>query len=195
MTPELRAIADRFMYETATLKHMLALFPEGAAEREVPGHAWTVRQHAGHLAESLHTYTEVLERWLAGAPPLEGFDPDAINAATAASHAETPLSELVSRFDSGIRALIGVMDRVPDEKLDEPFGPRTPLEVLHVFERHCLGHAIPLVQAVPEVRMDPLVLNWLLYATFSTDADKAWQSALYAEAREYVANLPQEEDE
>ena len=82
MTPELRAIADRFIYEQATLKHMTALIPEGAAERTVRGHmdGWTVRQLVAHLAEALHTYALFLDNLVAGRPPEFGVEAAALDS-------------------------------------------------------------------------------------------------------------------
>ena len=75
------------------------------------------------------------------------------------------------------------------------FGPAPLMETLRVFGGHCLGHAFPLVDALPEVRMDALVLNWLLEAEVEGEDREAWQAGLLAEAREYVASLPDEEED
>ena len=195
MTPELRAIADRFMYETAMLKHIVALLPEDALGRPVPGHEWAVRQHLGHLAHSSHVYREPVRRWLAGEDPLAGWDPDAINAETARAHATIDRRGLLDMFDAGINGLVRSFASIPDGKMAEPFGPREPLQVFRAFEGHTQTHAIALIDAVPEARMDPLVLNWLLYARFGTDAEREWQRALLQEAREYAANHPEEDEE
>ncbi|MGE0598008.1 MAG: hypothetical protein AB7J35_12700 [Dehalococcoidia bacterium] len=74
-------------------------------------------------------------------------------------------------------------------------GYATAIEVLRSMSGHCQTHAIELVDSIPEVRMDPLVLNWLLDLEFTDDAGRAWQAALLAEARAYVANHPDEEEE
>lgn len=195
MTPELRAIADRFIYEQATLKHVLALATTEGLDRPVPGHEWTVRQLLGHLAESLHTYAALVEKWLAGEPPLAGWDPDAVNAETANRRVASSPAELLDVFGNGLNSLIAVLAAVPDEKMEEPLGPHDALQTLRVLGEHFLSHAIPLVTAAPEVRMDPLVLNWLLYAEFGDESSRAWQAELLEEAREYIANHPHEEDD
>lgn len=194
MTPELRAIADRFIYETATMKHMLSLFPDGAAGRAVHGHqdGWTVRQLVAHLAESLHTYTIFLDNVLAGREPDFGVDDAAMDSPM--SHPEVPLIEVSRRFDSGIRVLFDCFDGIPDEALG-PDGIHGLPGVLQTFNGHALSDIIPLVDAVPEVRMDPLVLNWLLEAELQDEASREWQNALLAEAQEYIASHADEEDE
>lgn len=196
MEPELRAIADRFMYETATLRHIVALLPDGALQRPAPGLEWTVGQLLGHLGQSLTEYAAIVERWLAGEPAIPpGWDPDTMNAETARQYANATERQVFDLLGAGINALVAALAKVPDGRLGEPLGPAEARRVLHTFEGHALGHAIPLVDGVPEVRMDPLVLNWLLYATFSQAEEREWQRRLVAEARDYVAAHAAEEDD
>lgn len=196
MDPRLRAIADRFMYETATLRHIAALAPETSFDRPLAGQAWTVRQQLAHLAASLGGHAEMVEKWLRGEPPIPGgWHPDAVNAETAAEYAAATVAEVDALFASGIKALVAILQQVPAERLAEPFGPREALVIFHVFEGHALSHAIPLVDALPEVRTDSLVLNWLLHADFGSEEARAWQDRLLAEAQEYFAAHPPEEDE
>lgn len=195
MHPEVRAIADRFMYEQATLKHITALVPEGGLRRPVPGMEWNVGQLLAHLALSLENYRELVHRWLSGASPLEGWDPDAINAETAARYESGDADELRRLFGEGIVGLVAALDAIPEGREAEPLGRGTAAETLRWLGGHAIRHAIPLIDAVPEVRLDPLVLNWLLYAEFEDDASRTWQAKLLADAREYLANNPPEEDE
>lgn len=195
MTPELRAIADRFIYEQATLKLIVALAPPDAPDRPVPGYEWTVRQLMAHLAESLHSYQAVIKKWLAGKGALDDWNPERLNAATAARHAASSPVEIVALFGSGLVGLIATLEAMPDERLSEPLGPGKAIETVKTFGEHFLSHAISLVNAVPEVRMDPLVLNWLLYAGFNDEASNAWQASLLADAKEYIATHPHEEDD
>lgn len=196
MHPEIRAIADRFMYEQATLKHILALAPEGGLARNVPGYEWNAGQLLAHLAVSLDTYRGVVERWLAGENALKGFDPPSTNARTAEEHSTVSKARLREMFGTGLVGLVDALSRIPDDRLEERVGPGTVVEVLRgPFGNHALSHAIPLIDALPEVRLEPLVLNWLLYADFEDEASRAWQAKLLADAREYLANQPEEEDE
>lgn len=195
MHPEIRAIADRFMYEQATLKHITALVPEAGLARPVPGMDWTVGQLLAHLAQSLHAYREVVEQWLSGTTSLEGWDPDAINQQTANEHASATPRQLTDLFGAGLIGLVAALSAVPEDRIEEKLGRGTFVETLRALSGHAVGHAIPLVDALPEVRMDPLVLNWLLYADFADDASDAWQERLLADAREYLATHPHEEEE
>lgn len=196
MTPEVRAIADRFIYEQATLKHIAALAPADALDRPVPGTGWTVRQLLGHLAQSLNDYAEMVRKLAGGEPPIpQDWDPHAVNAATVARLEKAPLRDLFQLFGSGINDLVAELAAIPDEQVGEQSGPTPTMSTLHMLAGHCLTHAIPLVEALPEVRMDALVLNWLLYAEFETEEGRAWQNALMKEAQAYIESLPDEEEE
>jgi len=195
MDPEIRALADRFIYEQATLKHIATLAGNEGLQRPVPGYAWNVGQLLAHLANSLSAYGEVVERWLAGEEPLTGFEPPEINARTAEEHATTSVPRLHELFGAGLVRLVGALLRVPGERLDDDLGPATARQLLRTPSRHALHHAIPLIDALPEARLDPLVLNWLLYADFDDEASKAWQAKLLADAREYLASHPREDEE
>lgn len=196
MTPEVRAIADRFIYEQATLKHIASLAPEGALDRPVPGTDWTVRQLLGHLAQSLNDYAEMVRKLAGGEPPIpQGWDPHAVNAETVARLEKASLTDLFQLFGSGINDLVAELTAIPDGRVEEQSGPTPAMSTLQVLAGHCLTHAIPLVEALPEVRMDALVLNWLLYADFETDEGRAWQDALMKEAQAYIESLPDEEED
>jgi hypothetical protein len=193
MTPELRAILDRFMYEQATVTHIVMSLPSEGAGRVVGGTGWTVRQLVAHFAESQEGYAAAIRRWLAGEQTEPGgFDPDGANAETAAANADTPLPELVVRLRQSLRELFAAFHAIPGEKLGEQFGGGTALETLHHWERHYLDHGLDLLDAAPEVRFDPLVLNWVLYADFADETSKARQQQLMQEVRAHYAATPDE---
>jgi hypothetical protein len=195
MTPELRAIADRFIYEQATLKHMMALVPEGGYERPVPGLDWTVRQLFGHLAKTLTTYSEAVRTWLDGQDPTAGDDTKRRNDETAAGFSKAPAEEIAALFGSGLNDLVATLAKVPEERTEVAFGPKKFIEASSEWSEHFLSHAVALVRALPEVRMDPLVLNWLLYANFDDDKRRQWQEELLVEARAYIATLSNDEED
>jgi hypothetical protein len=191
MTPELRAILDRFMYEQATVTHIVMSLPPEGAERVVDGTGWTVRQLVAHFAESQEGYAAAIGRWLANEQvEPEGFDPDRTNAETARTNAQTPLPELLVRLRKSLRALFDAFHAIPDEKLAEPFGAAGAIETFHTWERHYLDHGLDLLDAAPEVRFDPLVLNWILYAEFVDERSKARQQQLMKEVRAHYAAMP-----
>lgn len=194
MDPQVRALADRFTYEQATLKHIIGLAPDGSLQRPVHGGEWRVRQLLAHLAQSLSEYAAIVAGWVAGEPPLPGgWNPDSIHAETARTQVNAGEPELLALFGEGLTALVAVLRAVPEDRIHERLGPGEALEVLRVFAGHCQGHAIALVDALPEVRLDPLVLNWLLHLEFSDEASQTWQRNLLDEARQLVASQQEEE--
>lgn len=191
MTPELRAILDRFIYEQATVTHIVTALPAEGAERVVGETGWTIRQLVAHFAESQEGYAAAIGRWLAGEQvEPAGFDRDRVNAETARTHAETPLPELLVRLRKSLRALFAAFHAIPDERLADPFGPSSALESFHTWKRHYLDHGLDLIDAAPEVRFDPLVLNWLLYAEFIDERSKARQRQLMEDVRAHYAARP-----
>lgn len=196
MTPELRAILDRFMYEQATVTHIVTSLPAEGAERVVDGTGWTVRQLVAHFAAAQEGYAAAICRWLAGEQvEPNDFDPDRTNGDTAAASAGTPLPEAIARLRESLRTLSAALDGIADERLDEPFGAYGALETFHAWERHYLDHGLDLLDAAPEVRFDPLVLNWILYAEFADELSSARQQKLMEEVRAHYAAMPDEEIE
>lgn len=195
MTPELRALADRFIYEQATVKHIALSMPSDALSRPVHGGEWTVRQLLAHLGSALCEFQRAVEKLVASEDPLDGIDYEDINRRTAARYATADLAELLSLLGSGLNGLVAAFEALPDHRLADPLAASDVLTVLRSLGEHCLQHAIPLVDALPEVRFDPLVLNWLLSADFDDEASTAWQSKLFADAEEYIASQPDEDEE
>ena len=189
MHPEVRALADRFIYEQASLKHIIALLPEAGLLRHVPGSDWNVGQTLAHLAVSLEDYRLVIERWLSGTDPFEGVDVDAINTGTADLYASTSPDELLRLFAEGLLGLVAGLGSIPEDRTFSDLGHHPAPETLRRLCDHTITHATSLIDAVPEVRMDPLVLNWMLHAEFGDDEHRRWQAALLADAREHIAAL------
>ncbi len=195
MTPELRAAADRFIYEQATLKHMMALVPEGGFDRPVDGPATTVRALFGHLAGSLDAYAEAIKAWVADSDARHTTQACRLDEEEVQRFTSMPAVEIVDVFGAGLNALVASLASVPADRIDQPFGDAVFAEALTEWKEHNISHAIPLLRAVPEMRMDALVLNWLLYADFSDDDSNAFQQELLAEAHAYVASLDDEEED
>lgn len=195
MTPELRALADRFICEQATVKHILTLSPADAHDRPVHDGEWSVRQLFAHLAASLGEYEAIIVKLTRGEPALDNWDPEATNRQTAANYASRSIDDVLALFGSGLNGLIDAMAGLPDERLTDQFGPGEVLPGLQALGEHYLSHAITLVDALPEVRFDPLVLNWLLSAEFEDEASVNWQAKLYADAEEFIASQPEEEED
>jgi uncharacterized protein (TIGR03083 family) len=195
VVPAVRALADRFMYDTATVKHIANNLSEEMADRVTPGAGWTVRQVLAHLALNQKRYASVVEHWLR--EPLAadpGGDPTEENERMAVENAVTPLDEIVATFDSSIRELVAACDGVTEKHLASPLGLWQFVEVLASWSRHQGNHAVDLVSALPEFKTDPMVLNWVLHFDYSNQPEWSdWQLKLIAEVRE-IFNLQGEEE-
>jgi len=188
MLPEVHALADRLVYDVAMLKYVATGLPKSGLERAVPG-GWTVRQVLAHLAASQAMYVEALDRFLAGERPLPaGWDPDRINAEAAQRYSKARLPDTLRGLATSRDALILCFEQLSAVQLACPFGHVPSLrKVLFAWSRHCEEHALDLVDALPGLRIDPMVLNWVLHADYSDSPDRnARQQRLFAEARDQI---------
>ena len=104
-----------------------------------------------------------------------------------------PLPTILEDFDSSLRRLVAQLNLLTGEALEAGVEDVTVLAVLHGWSDHAAGHAIQLLEAVPELRGDPMLLNWLLYQDFSREpAQFTLQQTLFEEVRERHAH---EDDE
>lgn len=182
------------MFDTGNLKLLATQLPAGALERTVPGLGWTVRKGLAHLATSQVAHADSLE-WLAAMSPTLAADHDdpQLAAARAAEAESRPLPAILGDLDSSLRRLVARLSELSEEALESPVGAQTLLEVLKAWVGHAASHAIQLLEALPELRSDPMLLNWLLYQDFSQQPTEfALQQRLFAEVRERYAS---EEDE
>lgn len=193
-TADARATADRFMFDTGNLKYLATQLPDGALDRVVPGSGWTIRQMLAHLAVAQDGYAEILEGLRNGVPPDPSrFDPTAHNAETAAKHRTTLLPGIISLFDSSVRRLVAALVLVDEKASQAKVGLFDLPDVLHAWSNHAAGHGMEMLDVLPELRDDPMLLNWLLYEDFSDDpAHQASQQRLLDELQERYAN---EDDE
>lgn len=189
VTPGVRAAADRFIYEQATLKHLVALVPVGGLRRHVAGSGRTVGSLFVHLAASLTRFADSLRNTGDG----DALPEPACQQEGPETASEFSALDIVRLFGSGLVDLLSVLQSLPDEI--QPVGERHFAEVLEEWSGHFLSHAIQLLDAVPEARLDALILNWLLDAAFESEHDREWQQALLAEAQAYVASLPDDVDD
>jgi hypothetical protein len=195
MTPELRSIADRFILDAANLKYLATNLPPGALERRVEALDWTVRQAIGHFVVWQEAYDEIVPRMLTGNALPAAFRGDDFNANGAEETRGTPLPELLARMQSGLSRLLTMIDGMPDSPAGAP-GRQATVDFLAHCASHVAEHAIDLVDTLPELRFDPMVLNWVLYADYSHDPRSfARQQALMADVREHFVDEDEEVEE
>ncbi len=196
-TPEARAIADRFMFDTGNLKYLATQLPKGALDRAVPGPGWTVRQGLAHLADGQDGYAVILEGLQRGeAPSAELFDPTAHNAEVAATNRETPLPRILEAFDASIRRLVAALVQVDEAASQAKVGLYDLPDVLHAWSNHASRHGMEMLDVLPELRDDAMMLNWLLYEDFSDSPEHLErQQRLYDEVRERYGDEDDDDDE
>ncbi|MGH2632176.1 MAG: maleylpyruvate isomerase N-terminal domain-containing protein [Tepidiformaceae bacterium] len=192
MTPEIRAAADRFILDTANVKYIATNLPPGGLEREVEGFGWTVRQLLAHLATNHESYAAALERVVAGEPRTQVWDRaagDRRNNQAARRAKRTPSRQIARQLDEALVRLVGLLDALPPGAADGDFGGRRLAGRVTDWSRHCAEHGIDLIGALPELRFDALMLNWLLYVDYTGDIEReARQRRLLEDVRERYAN-------
>ena len=188
MTSDIRAAADRFILDTANVKYIAANLPPGGLEREVAGFGWTVRQLLAHIATNHERYAVRLAGILAGeapAPPRDRATGDRLNDQAARRARKTPSREIVRQLDEALVRIVGVLEALTPAAASGELGDRPLVERVTAWSRHCAEHGIDLVDALPELRFDPLMLNWLLYVDYTGDAAReAQQHRLLEDLRE-----------
>lgn len=198
MIPAVRAVADRFILDTANVKYIAEYLPKGAEKRRIPGSTWTVGQAIGHLALSHAIYAAIVERLVAGdnrLPP--GFDPDRTNAEDAKVTLKWPRKRLIAELDASLKLLLAAFEKMEPPHWETAISDRHPVsEALPAFAQHIAVHGLELVDALPELRFDPIVLNWLLYVDFSASPELfERQQKLFADAREYFREHGEDDDD
>ncbi len=188
MTPELRAILDRFIVDWANVKYIATTLPKGALDAEVPGLEWNVRQLLAHIAGSLEHYADLAAGFVSDEAAPSHLDPEEFNAETVEAAKRTPLPAILGRADRAINSLFGTLHALPDDAGDRVFGQHRFGDALQTWSRHCIEHGMDLVDALPHTRDDPMVLNWILYADFDDDPPRfARQQRLLDEVRQRLA--------
>lgn len=186
MLPQVRALADKLIYDVAMVRYMAANLPKGGLERKIPG-GWTVRQLIGHLGDAQARYAAALANVLAGEPPFPGgFDPMGQNEIAAPAFARARLPALLESLGATRDALLNMMESFTPEQVNEPFSHGLSLAgALGMWSGHIEGHALDVIDAVPELGRDPMVLNWVLYADYASDPGRQLrQQRLFESVRE-----------
>lgn len=194
MTPEIRAIADRFILDTANVKYLATVLPKGALARPTPAGDWTVRQVIGHIVAGLERHVEFSRLFLADGTFPDSFDPQEFNALSAAATRKTTLPVLLARLDAATGDMLSLLGTMPEDSASSQFGPVRLGDAFGIWSRHIAHHGMDLVDAVEELRVDPMVLNWILHADFAADPERLpRQQHLLAEVRDHLAKDAEED--
>lgn len=188
MQPELRAAADKLIFDVATAKYVASILGKRVLDRRIESLDWTARQLIGHLALSLEAYAGALERVASGEGGLARSDWDAANAEMAAKTEKARLPDLLETMSNARDHAIGALSRMDQQSLSREV--REGVSGADVVES-CLGHfeehGLDLADAEPALRRDPMMLNWLLYADFQGQPELLErQERLAADVREWL---------
>jgi hypothetical protein len=121
-------------------------------------------------------------------PDSTGRYPWPSNAETASRTATMPVPDLVALLDGSLVRNVAACERVDDTVASAMLVGRPLLDVLAAMSRHLADHGLDFADTLPVLRHDPMVLNWLLYADYSDNAERtARQAKLLAEVRDMYA--------
>lgn len=195
MLPEMRAAADKLIFDCANTEYVATTIGPRALDKPVERLGWTVRQLIGHLALSLEAYADNLPKLTGAEVSQPGtFDWDAANAEMATKTAKTPLPDLLETLTRGRDRCIAGFAVLDAAALARPVAGDTTLgDVIDSWLPHFEEHALDFLDAVPKLRRDVMVLNWVMYADYAGRPDLIErQQELMGEVREW---LDEDEDE
>lgn len=142
MIPAMRAAADRLTWEGALLAYIASLLPAKVQERPIKATGRTIRQAYADLlaSDAAHNadLAAAIGRPAPAAPPHDGT-----------------LAELVQRLAAARRARYLLFDLVGE--LEAP-------NLLAIIEDRSGAYAecaFTVIEALPEIEAEPLVVNWL----------------------------------
>lgn len=189
---ELRAILDRFIYEHAGIRHLLAAAPPDADTRTVRGADCSTVDLVAHFALAQEGFARAIQNWLADDQvELSEFQPNCEGIERAsASRAVT-----LERYAASLRALFDIMHQVDHLRFEGMLGREPAKSVLVRWVQHQLLHVFPFVEVLPETRYNPVIVNWLARAAVPNEAVLDQQKAYIADVREYYSRLADEEDD
>jgi hypothetical protein len=177
--PLSRAIADRFIYDNATLFAVAASLDAGMAEEglcEATG--WTVRQTLGHLGYSQAGYAVALEQVLAGVPVTRPSG--RLNQQEqAGQYAGADVQRLITELRAGRDRVLAALAALSAVQAAAPFAAHTgTMTVADVasrhFATHMREHGVDLLEARPALVEDPVVLDWALEPAFAEGRPAEW---------------------
>jgi predicted nucleic acid-binding protein len=182
MDPRLRAIADRYILDVANVRFIAESVSDEAFNRRVVDSGWIVAEVLKHLASDT-------EQQARGVEKLNGGEP--LRAARGSPDVDWPAADVAAiiqrlgRARDAIVAALASTSTVNDEDV----------VTLDRWSRHYARHGIDLAEAVPELRTEAMVLNWLLYADFRDDpVALRRQQTLLAEVRERYPHSAADEE-
>lgn len=195
MTPATRAAADRFILDTANVRYVAEYLRKEELQCVVETTGMTVGQTIGHIALDMSDLATAIEELIAGG---ELASHDAGCAARSAAHSRLSArwgsKALLRRLDAGLVALTAALAKLDSTPVGEA---SAGWPMAHAFNAtHVPAHGLELSEALEDLRFDPMMLNWLLYADFSAEPELFdRQRKLFEEARDYFHELGEDAEE
>jgi hypothetical protein len=161
MIPELRAIADRAIWEGALIAHIATSISDKDAKRTIEQSGATVWQRlAGVAAANRAAAAEIASR--IGVQPDPGSSPPAKAPAT--------LDDLLGDLFASRAELLAALGKVADSDTAYGSGPATVLlSTIRWLTSHPAESGLAVAEVLPDVALDPLVATWLAGTDFAAD--------------------------
>lgn len=179
MGPRVQAVVDTIVGERERFERFCRSLSEEELARPVPQSSWIVKDFVSHLA----TLDDPIGRWFIAVAAGDGsrgmgrgadgeaWDVDRFNDAAVAERRGRPLEEILAEAARERAALLEVMERLDDDRLDQTFrfggdSKRPPRDLLfgqflQGWALHDVIHVADMLKALPERRDDPAVAAWL----------------------------------
>ncbi|MCC6383244.1 MAG: DinB family protein [Dehalococcoidia bacterium] len=187
MLSALRALADRLIWDVANVRYVAERLPRGGLDRRPAEGERTVREILAHLAASQQRFAQEAEA-LARGDSLAAANEATSGRATGRRPAPG-LAESLQALAAARDATIAALEPVTAAQLDSASPDAgTVRKLLQKHSCHLAHHALDFADALPELRFDPMVLNWALYVDCTDDvALGRRQAKLLAEVRDRFA--------
>lgn len=195
MIPPARAVADRLIWEGAILRFLAGILPPGAAERHIPGPGWNVQQLYAHLARQEQAHADRLEGFLGGQPVAPSKEEYELwQAETVRLGLEYDLDHWLDAIELQRGRLYALLAQVEEARWAGPYdSTRSVADVVQRWSGHYTEHAFDLVEVVPEVTLEPILVRWLLRLDLSGNPALQERQRAYARrAREALAAVEAE---
>lgn len=196
MEPILRAAADRLIHHTAYLAYVAGEMTPEELEERCEASGYTMRETIGHCVLWMERFVSLVHLLLTeGAAAYERPNADAVNADEREAMGSDDREGLLRRMAVARDAIIAEYATATAPRLSEPLHDDTIGETIHRWTAHLERHALDFAETLPELRYDPLLLDWALSANLKNADEAARQAKFIEDVRAYLASLPDDEDD
>ncbi|MBI2765359.1 MAG: hypothetical protein HYX53_05520 [Chloroflexi bacterium] len=162
MLPELRAAADKLIFDTANIQHVVKHLPRKAADRTVEATGLTLRETFALISARQEWYARSVDQHLRGKHLAagDGAGEQEYLLKKRRQYEKPPLKDALRALSDARDRLIAAFERAGDDAAsDDPGSIWSPAALL-AQAHHMEPHALDIAETVPELRGDPLLLNW-----------------------------------